>query len=419
MLKSTKGRLAVIVLALGLSAWYLYQNGLKLGLDLQGGMHLVLEVDDPQGTLTAEAKADAIDRALRIIRTRIDEFGVEEPLIQKVGTDRIIVELAGISDENRAKNIIQQTAFLEWALVRPTRDMQSVLPRVDRAIVATLGEEAVRSAVAADTTRTPSIEELLFAPPGARGDTAGAAGADATGAPAEERDSLAALRPLTSLLLQGDAEGIFLVAEEDMETVNRYLALPELERLIPREVRLLWGSEPVGRGARTYRRLYVLERDAFLTGDMLETAVAGRDPQFNQAQVSFTLTRRGGRVFQDVTAQHIGDFIAIVLDNEVVSAPVIRDRIGAQGQIELGQSPMEEARDLALVLRAGALPAPLRVMEERTVGPSLGSDSIDQGKLAGVVGTVLVILIMVVYYRMAGFLAVVALGVYTGLLLGG
>jgi preprotein translocase subunit SecD len=106
---------------------------LKLGLDLQGGMHLVLEVDDPDGHDDDEAKADMIDRIDRIIRTRIDEFGVEEPLIQKVGDDRLIVELAGISDEEQAKEIVQRNAFLEFKLVRPTTDIEQALSRIDRA----------------------------------------------------------------------------------------------------------------------------------------------------------------------------------------------------------------------------------------------------------------------------------------------
>jgi len=132
------------------------------------------------------------------------------------------------------------------------------------------------------------------------------------------------------------------------------------------------------------------------------------------------LSRAGGRLFQRFSGQHVGDFLAIVLDNEVMSAPVIRDRIGARGQIEMGAgTPLDEARDLALVLRAGALPAKLNIIEERTVGPSLGQDSIDQGKVAGMVGIVLVFLIMIGYYRVAGVLAVMALGVYVVLVLGG
>lgn len=187
---------------------------------------------------------------------------------------------------------------------------------------------------------------------------------------------------------------------------------------MPRDLSLVWG-ETVGRGARTYRRLYILEEDPFITGDMLENATAGRDPQYNQVEVSFELNRLGGRRFQDISGQHIGDFLAIVLDNEVMSAPVIRDRIGARGRIEMPGSPIEEARDLALVLRAGALTAPLRIMEERTVGPSLGDDSISKGTRAFLVGLAFVLVIMVVYYRAAGILAVFALGTYVILVLGG
>jgi len=226
-------------------------------------------------------------------------------------------------------------------------------------------------------------------------------------------------RPFTALLRQGDSEGIYFVAEEDVEAAERFLALPEVGRAMPRGVVLRWGSDPVGQGASIYRRLYVLEDPAFLTGDMLEDAIANRDPQYNQAIVNFELSRAGGRKFADFTGQHVGDFLAIVLDGEVMSAPVIRDRIGARGQIELGNSPMDEARDLALVLRAGALTAPLAIMEERTVGPSLGQDSIDAGMIAGIVGLVLVLAIMLAYYRMAGLLAIVALAGYVIIVMGG
>ena len=420
MLKSLRGRLILIFSVVGISVWSFYSNGLNLGLDLLGGMHLALEIDDPDGTLTPEARSDGIDRVERIIRTRIDEFGVSEPLIQKVGNDRLIVELAGITDPERAKDLIRQSAFLEWKLVGRAAEVDAALARIDRAIVSALGVDSIRAlgrATAAPTGAGSSIEELLFqgGDTAAAGDTTAAAAQDSQ---VVEEDPGASLRPFTGLLNRGD-EGTFLVAESDIAAASLFLSLPEVEIALPRGISLQFGSQPIGQGAGLYRELYVLSRDAFLTGDMLEGATAGRDPQFNQPQVQFQLSRIGGRRFGELTGQHIGDRIAIILDGEVVSAPVVRDRIGARGQIDLGGSTMEEAVDLALVLRAGALPAPVRILEERTVGPSLGQDSIDQGRMAGIVGIFLVILVMAVYYRVAGLLAIAALGVYVILVMGG
>ena len=439
MLKSLRGRIIFIAVILGICGYYIYADGLKLGLDLQGGMHLVVEIDDPDGTLTDEARADAIDRAETVLRTRIDELGVEEPLIQKVGSDRIIVELAGISDENQAKDVIRRAAFLEFKLVRSWVDFAPDLPRIDRVIVATLGADSLSSLGRDVQAPTSSIEELLFgAGASEEGDSAAAeeggaeAGEDAavdaeaeqvaqdeaSEAEAEEDDS-AVLSPFTALLNQGSEDGVYLVAEEDVEAAELFLSIPEVQRAMPRDISLQWGMDPVALTGRIYRQLYVLNEDAFITGQMLENAVSARDQQFNTPQVQFELSRRGGRRFAEVTGQNVGEFLAIVLDGEVVSAPVIRDRIGARGQIELGGSTLQEASDLALVLRAGALPAPLRIMEERTVGPSLGQDSVDQGRIAGMIGLVLVVLIMCTYYRVAGVLSVFALGVYVVLVLGG
>ncbi|MCH7932739.1 MAG: protein translocase subunit SecD [Gemmatimonadetes bacterium] len=418
MFTSLRARIIVILAMIGVSIGYLVSNGIKLGLDLQGGMHLVLEVYDPDGTMTAEARADAIDRSERILRTRIDQFGVEEPSVQKVGGDRIIVELPGIgpNDESRAKDLIQQSAFLEFKLVLPVTELQSVLGRIDRQIVAALGVEELRLLGRDEEGPSQDIQNLIFG-----GQRADSAQTDSTGVEEEpeEEDRSLNLSPFTSLLLSGDVEGAYLVATEDVEVAQRFLALSEVQRALPRNVSLHWEADPIGLGQRTYRRLYVTEEDAFVTGEMLEDATAQRDPQFNQPQVSFQFNRAGGRRFSNFTTAHIGDYIAIVLDGEIVSAPVVQDRIGASGVINMGNADMLEAADLALVLRAGALPARLEIIEERTVGPSLGQDSIDRGRIAGLIGMVLVILIMTLYYRVAGILAVMALGVYLMLVLGG
>ena len=435
MLKSFRGRIVVIVLAVGICGYYLWARDLKLGLDLQGGMHLVLEIDDPDGTFTAERRDSLTEQALKILRTRIDEFGVEEPIIQKRGSDRIIVELAGLDDDDRAKEIINRQAFLEWKLALPVTEVQDALPRMDRAIVTALGEDSLR-ALGAETRVQQADElspELLLFPEA--GDTARAgdtavtepapeteAAADSAAQDEEEDEDL--LRPFTGLLLTGgfDDKGRMVsynVDESDVEKATMYLALEEFQRALPRNVSLQWSMDPVAQGGRFYRELYVLQEDAFLTGELLQDASATRDPQFNQPEVLFELNRRGGRIFEQVTTVHEKERIAIVLDDEVVSAPVVESRIRNRGTIRMTGAQMAEAADLALVLRAGALPVPLRIMEERTVGPSLGQDSIDQGQIAGIVGIVLVIAIMMLYYRAAGVLAVVALGIYLLLVLGG
>ena len=418
MFTSLRGRIIVIFALVGVSTGYLVNRGIKLGLDLQGGMHLVLEVYDPDGTMTSEARADAIDRSERILRTRIDQFGVEEPSVQQVGGDRIIVELPGIGldDESRAKDLIQQSAFLEFKLVLPVTELQSALARIDRQIVAALGVDSLRALGRDEEGPSQDIQNLIFG-----GQSADSTQADSTGVEEEpeEEDRSVNLSPLTSLLLSGDVEGAYLVATEDVEVAELFLAIPQVQRALPRNISLHWEADPIGLGQRTYHRLYVTEEDAFVTGEMLQGATAQRDPQFNQPQVAFEFDRAGGRRFSNFTTQHIGDNIAIVLDDEIVSAPVVQDRIGASGVINMGNADMLEAADLALVLRAGALPARLEIMEERTVGPSLGQDSIDRGRIAGLVGMVLVILIMTLYYHVAGILAVMALGVYLMLVLGG
>lgn len=426
MFKTLVGRSIFLAFVTILAGWQLYTSGLKLGLDLRGGIHIALEVDDPEGVMSSEEKADAIDQVDRVMRTRIDEFGVEEPIIQQVGEERLIVELAGIDDEDRAKSIVQRNAYLEFKLVEPISQMAAALPRLDRAVVAELGVDSIRVLGRATTVEetTSSLEELLAGtaaqPDSTEGmDAPDTAGEDTAQETADEPDGEDVLNPFQALLNQGDMEGTFLVAERDVEVLDSYLAIEDVRRALPRNVSLHWGEETAILAAQNYRRLYVLEEEAFLTGEGLESAVAGRDPQTNQPEVQFDLTRAGGRSFSEKTGRSIGRLLAVVLDGEVMSAPVIRDRISRSGRIEMGGGGMAEAADLALVLRAGALPAQIHIVEERTVGPSLGQDSMDQGRIAGMVGIGFVVLIMLAYYRLAGLLAVLALCIYVVLVLGG
>jgi preprotein translocase subunit SecD len=412
------------------------ESALKLGLDLQGGMHLAVEIDDPEGTLPPDAKADAVERTLTTIRNRIDEFGVREPTIQKIGDERIVVELAGIDDPDRAKAIVERTAFLEFKIVRSGEDFRRALPRIDRAIVRELGPENIE-AVPIVEPEVPALSEILqgaaeggdtaTGPEGAPADTtpeapgAAAPAAEDTTVEAGGQVATSELRPLTTLLLESGQVGQFLIREQDVPTAERYLALEAVRELVPRGAELKWGADPTAGGGESYRTLYVLEDTPLLTGeDLADAGPAARDPTFNQPYVTFETTRRGARKFERGTSQHVGDLMAIVLDDKVQSAPVIRQTLGRRAQIEMGTgSTLQEAQDLALVLRAGALPQPIRIVEERTVGPSLGADSVRQGKIAFVIGIIAVLFLMVAYYRVAGVMALIALGVYVILLLGG
>ena len=208
--------------------------------------------------------------------------------------------------------------------------------------------------------------------------------------------------------------------QEQVPRAESLLARPEVQAALPRGLDLKWGTAVESRGARPYRALYAVENRPIITGEELTKASARRDQLNNHSVVVFDLSRRGSRKFCEETGRHVHDYMAIMLDNRVQGQPpIINDQICGTGQIDLQSKPLTEAQDLALVLRAGALPAPLQVIEERTIGPSLGKDSIDAGIRAGIVGVVLVILIMIVYYRLSGVLAVSALGLYVVLTLAG
>ena len=384
------------------------QYGLKLGLDLQGGMYLAVEIDQSGGPITN--REDALDRVVTILRSRVDEFGVAEPLIQKVGNSRLIVQLPGITDVARAKAIVQRSAFLEFRITDMDGQFDNALPRIDAALE--------RAGVTLEGPEQPGqagpsvVEQLLGTSPDS------ATQADDSSATA---DSTVAAAPLfSSFLFVGEVPGEYLVREEDFERVDRLMQLPEFQRAVPRGLELLWAAEPTSQSARPFRGLYVVESRPIITGEMLSDAQAQLDPMFNSAVVNFQLTRGGGRIFGRATAEHVGDYMAIVLDRRVQGQPpIIRSRITRNGQIELGNTSIQDAQDLALVLRAGALPAPITIVEERTVGASLGEDSIRQGRRAGVIAILIVVAIILAYYRLAGLVAVIGLMFYVLFTLGG
>ena len=403
---------------------------LKLGLDLQGGMHLAVEIYDPENTLSGQDLDDAVERTLTTIRNRIDEFGVREPTIQRSG-NRIIIELAGVDDPEQAKRIATETAFMEFKIVTDGQEFMDALERIDRAIVNEVGIENLQ-VTTLETEPEVDLSDILGGADSAAAedpadeadeedpaaDSLAAEGDDAETADAADE---ATARPLSALLGQGRILGEYLVPQEDQPTAAAWLELEGVRDALPRGVTLHWGVEQVGAGAGSYVPLYVLEAEPLITGDMLQDAgPANRDPTFNQPIVPFETTRRGSRVFERGTARNIGENMAIVLDDRVQSYAVIRSVLSRRAQIELTPgASFQEAQELALVLRAGALPMPIEVVEERNVSASLGEDSIRQGRTAFIIGIVGVIIVMMIYYRAAGILAVGALLTYVVFMLGG
>jgi len=394
------------------------QVPIKRGLDLQGGMHLALELD--QSRQVSSDVARDIELALTVLRKRVDEFGVTEPLVQAEGAERIVVELAGITDPERAMAIVQRSAFLEFRITNETSALEKAIPAMDRA----LRNLGITSAGVAGQPRPTAVQELLGGADTARADSAGrdSARRDSARPDSTPADSV----PVTGGVLAGLIEasgampGEYLVRETAFPRVDSLLRLPEVRRALPRGVELRWAADEVSVGVESFRYLYALEDRPIITGASLVDAQAQLDPLTNAPTVNFELDRAGGRKFGEETGRHIQDYMAIILDGEVQGRPpVIEDRIGRSGRITLGGRSIEEARDLALTLKAGALPIPLKIVERRQVGASLGEDAIRSGIIAGIIGALFVVVVIVAYYRLAGLLAIVALLMYIVLTLSG
>jgi preprotein translocase subunit SecD len=387
-----------------------YRVPLRKGLDLQGGMHLALEVDDSKGAIAN--KPEAIDRALKVVRTRIDGLGVSETVIQKAGNDRIIVEIPGIDDRERAIKIVQDQAFLEFQITDKTGAFEKLLPRLD----ALAREKRFGGASAATVASAPSKDAPLGGLLTAERDTSAKGAADSVRSDSAKADSAAQLAtggPISRLIMGGQMPGQFLVERTQFEALRSFLQDSAVQAVLPPGKVIRFGNDSTVVANKTYRFLYMLDERPIITGEYLIDAKPNQTP-IDGTVVEFTLNNEGGRRFRNETGKHVGDYMAIVLDQVVMGGPpVINSAIGTRGQIAMGQGrDLQAAQDLALVLKAGALPVPLRVAEVRNIGPSLGRDSINKGITAGVMAIVLILAIMVVYYRFSGFLAILGLVVY-------
>lgn len=385
----------------------LQKAAIKLGLDLKGGMYVLMEVD--KSKLSAEEASDAVDRALEVIRNRVDQFGVTEPVIQKAGTDKIVVELAGLQDVERARELIGRTAQLEFKLTETPENTKNLITQLDQVIA-----RKIAGASAADQDKKPDEKKAQTSPTEPKKDTADIFrdifGGDTA---AKGSDTLAQLESGVGLspLLQPLGEGyLFGLEANDIPVVKKYLADPEIKAAIPSDMQIAWSTGPVSSGGFSYPRgVYVLKSPVELTGKHLTDARPTRD-NLGRWVVNFQLDRQGGQIFSALTGGNVGKPLAIVLDDQVESAPIIQSRIRDRGQIELGSvSTLEAARDLSIVLRAGALPAPVRIVENRVIGPSLGKDSINKGLTSAIIGGLAVILFIAVYYRISGVIADFAL----------
>jgi preprotein translocase subunit SecD len=419
-----KYRIAIIVGLILASFWTLFprtvvervkRNGefvydtvkrvpLKRGLDLQGGMHLELEVDESKGLVPDKSKA--IDNALKVVRNRIDEFGVSEPLVQKAGNDRIIVELPGIDDPVRAKDVVQKSAYLEFQITDKTQALEKALPRLDAVLKDAKIAVAAGAPAAGKDTANPGLQSLFTA------DTSKKADSSKTDSAKAVAGTVGGPGAFSKLVQPGRMPGEYLVATSDVNLVIQYLAMPQVVAALPPAKVIRWSSDTLSSSNRFYRPLYVLDAKPIITGEYLTDAKPNTSPTEGNL-VQFTMNNEGARRFRTETSRHIKDNMAIVLDQRVMGfPPVIQGAIGANGQITMGGKDLQAAQDLALVLRAGSLPVPLKVADWRVIGASLGQDSIHKSITAGVIAVALVVIIMLGYYRFSGALAVAALVLY-------
>ncbi len=452
-------------------------KAIKQGLDLKGGMYIVLEVDlptlienlainrdrkfnesindirkqlknDPEGDFfemlsnisndkklkltryyydfgsnndeiilsLVEQGEDAINRVLEILQNRVDQFGVSEPTIQKQGNQRIIIELAGIQDSERARALLESTALLEFYLVKEVTTTNDLMIRIDQALKGTDlvtdfadSEQPVqKNDPQEDSDQTVSVSELF-------GETENnELNADTT---SNMINDIASDRPFSSLLRNiGNTIG---VPEKNVYAIRKMLETPEAkERLSSLGGTFLFSHKAeeyptVDGSTEKMYSLFLLEDQAELTGGVVEEAKANLGPQgttsAGQPVVNLSMNSDGARKWAIVTGSNVGRQIAIVLDNKVHMAPNIREKISGGGTIIEGFANINEAKDIAIVLRAGALPAPVDIIEERVVGPSLGADSVRQGTQSVLIGLVIVLLFMIIYYRAAGTIADFAL----------
>lgn len=369
---------------------------------------------------------NAIENSYKVLRTRIDKFGVASPNIQvQQGTNRILIELPGVNDEQRVRNLLQGSARLEFFETHPNHQVYPLLANIDNILATSLKNDQATASVPSTTGDTTQIltdttandEESLLANLGAaRSDS------DTT---ALEAGQLAVNNPLFSVLTPAVFQGQNQQPElqpgatvgyahlKDTARINQYFARPEVRSITPSNLRFSWAVKPESRTpdiiALYAIRLTNTETGAVMSGDVITNARDDFD-QYNNPVVSMEMNAEGARQWRRVTGQAAQnrDAIAIVLDGVVYSAPSVNEEIPSGNSQISGNFSIEDTKDLANVLKAGRLPTTAKIVEEAIVGPSLGQAAIDAGVNSAIIGFVLVMIFMIAYYNRAGIAANVA-----------
>ena len=382
-----------------------------------------------------EEAESAIDNSFNVLRSRIDRFGVTQPNIQKIGASgRILVDLPGVKEPERVRKLLQGTASLEFWLTYNNTEIFPMLEQANAVVkelqkasdAAAAGEEqqALQDTEVVDVTEITdgqvtevavseeSAEQDLLAELENRPDAAAMTGADE--AVMDEFPLFAKLSPAlseTGQIMNGPVIGY--AKSYDTAAVNSMLNTPQVRMLLPRDVKLMWGVKPIDPAETTYE-LYAIKantRDgkAPLDGSAVADAKGDFAEQGSAAEVSMTMTPTGAKTWARMTADNIGEFIAIVLDGYVYSAPRVNSEIPNGRSSISGQFTIQEAKDLANVLKSGKLPAPARITQEAVVGPSLGQESINSSMISFVIAFCCVLIYMMLFYNKAGMVASIAL----------
>jgi preprotein translocase subunit SecD len=480
------------------------QSSLNLGLDLQGGMHVTLEVEvaslldqlavnqdeafrtalraadqraktedisvveafvdefaaaNPDGRLSRyfrnetegltrrssnddvaeylRKQADsAVQNGIQVVRNRVNQYGVTEPSIQRQGEERIVVELPGVSNRERVRDLLESASQLSFHLMANPQQLSESAQRIIEYYEPTAADSArIAAANAADTAAAPVGDTVADTVGDTVGDTSGATtGTDIAGsaqetpqegtslsAPGEDRagpqnNLLALMQPMPA-----QDQPIFgRVFASDTSRVNDLLARPEVQRMLPPGIELMWTSSPrlTTQDGREAYHLLAVQGEPELAGKVVTQASVQFDRQTNEPKVSITMNSDGARIWDRITAANVGDQVSIVLDGIVYSNATIQGRISG-GRTEItGLESRQEAQDIVTVLQSGRLRTDLNIISERTVGPSLGEESTRAGFISVVSGFLLVVLFMIMYYQTAGVVANVALLLNVILILG-